>query len=143
MSKKCLLLCNRHNSIYGDNWCLWWGERESKSGYTSDIRLAHRFNEEEIKGYAEKGYDIPVPIDVIGVLEEYESKETYNKNLRVMIEKGTLNELMGLELKPLFPDDEIVCPNCGSCHYKEDFDYMGNEILICKECEYEFSEDDL
>lgn len=30
MSKKCLLLCNRHNSIYGDNWCLWWVKEKVK-----------------------------------------------------------------------------------------------------------------
>ena len=107
MSKKYLLLCNRHNSIYGDNWCLWWGERESKSGYTSDIRLAHKFEEKEIEEYADKEYDIPVPIDIIGVEEGYEPKKTFNKHLKVMIEKGTLNKLMGLELKPLFQDNEF------------------------------------
>lgn len=143
MSKKYLLLCNRHNSIYGSNWCLWWGERESKNGYTSDVRLAHRFGEEEIEEYDEKECDIPVPIDKIGICEEYEPKETYNKNLRVMIERGTLNELMGLKLKPLFQEEEIICPNCGSCDCREDSDYMGNEIFICGECDHEFSEDDL
>lgn len=97
---KYLLLCNRHNSIYGDNWCLWWGNREEKNGYTTDVRVAHRFTKEEIEN--RKGEtDIPVPIDVLGISEEYECKETYNKNLRVMVEKGTINKLMGTRLAPL------------------------------------------
>lgn len=106
MSKKYLLLCNRHESIYGGNWCLWWGNRESRSGYTSDVRLAHRFNEEEIEKYAEKGQDIPVPIEIIEVPEDYEAIENYNKNFVQLIEKGTINKLMNLELRPLFQDDE-------------------------------------
>lgn len=113
MSKKYLLLCNRHESVFGDNWCLWWGNRENKGGYNSDVRLAHRFTEEEIKDYAEKGRDIPVPVDVLGVSEDYESKENYNPNFKVLIEKGTLNKLMDLELRPLFKD-EGYCSKCGS-----------------------------
>lgn len=135
MSKKYLLLCNRHNSIYGDNWCLWWGNRESKSSYTSDIRLAHRFEEEEIEKYADKGHDIPVPIEVLGISEEYDPIETFNKNFVSMVEKGTLNKLMNLELKPLFQDDEIRCPNCSSNDYEEGFDYMGNKLLTCNSCD--------
>lgn len=113
MSKKYLLLCNRHESVFGDNWCLWWGNRESKGRYNSDVRLAHRFTEEEIKDYAESGRDIPVPIDVLGISEDYEHKENYNPNLKVLIEKGTLNKLMDLELRPLF-QDEGYCSKCGS-----------------------------
>ena len=143
MGKKYLLLCNRHNSIYGDNWCLWWGNRESKSNYTSDIRLAHRFDEEEITKYAERGYDIPVPIEVLGISEGYEPIETFNKNFVSMVEKGTLNKLMDLELRPLFQDDEeIRCPNCSSNDYEEGCDYMGNELLTCNSCDYEFNSDD-
>ncbi|NFO40815.1 hypothetical protein FDB42_12050 [Clostridium botulinum] len=140
MSKKYLLLCNRHNSCFGDNWCLWWGDRESKSGYSSDLRIAHRFTEEEIEKYKEEGQDIPVPIDVIGVSEEYEPKETYNKNLRVLIEKGTLNQLMDLNLRPLFQEPECICPSCGSDNVMQT--YEGDEVVyICNECEYEFDED--
>ena len=140
MSKKYLLLCNRHNSCFGDNWCLWWGDRESKSGYSSDVRIAHRFTEEEIQKYQEKGQDIPVPIDALGISEEYEPKETYNKNLRVLIERGTLNELMDLNLKPLFQDSEHSCPNCGSSDTFQSNE--GDEVVyICNECEYEFDED--
>lgn len=140
MNKKYLLLCNRHNSCFGDNWCLWWGDRESKSGYSSDVRIAHRFTEEEIQKYAEGSDDIPVPIDVIGVSEEYEPKETYNKNLRVLIEKGTLNKLMHLDLRPLFQEPEHICPSCGSDNVMQT--YEGDEVVyICNECEYEFDED--
>lgn len=113
MSRKYLLLCNRHESVFGDNWCLWWGNRESKGGYNSDVRLAHRFTEEEIKDYAESGRDIPVPVDVLGISEDYEPKENYNPNFKVLIEKGTLNKLMDLELRPLF-QDEGYCSKCGS-----------------------------
>lgn len=139
MSKKYLLLCNRHNSIYGDSWCLWWGDRESKCGYSSDVRIAHRFTEDEIKEYQNCDDDIPIPIDVIGVSEDYEPKETYNKNLCVLIEKGTLNKLMDLNLKPLFQETEHICPKCGSNDVNETYDY--NELVyICQDCECEFDE---
>lgn len=109
---KYLLLCNRHNSIYGDKWALFWGCRERKSGYTSDLRVAHRFSDEEIDKYKGRTDDIPIPIDVLGIPEEYESEETMNKNICVLIEKGTLNKLLHLNLKPLkFGID--YCPHCG------------------------------
>ena len=140
MSKKYLLLCNRHNSIYGDNWCLWWGDRESKGGYSSDIRIAHRFTEDEIKEYQNFGDDdIPVPIDIIGLSENYEPEKTYNKNFCVLIEKGTLNRLMGLNLKPLFQEPEHICHKCGCSDVNETFDY-GELVYICNDCGCEFDE---
>jgi hypothetical protein len=109
--KKYLLLSNNHNSMYGDCWALFWGHRESKGGYTSDLRVAHRFTEEEVKKYQDET-DIPIPIDALGISEDYESEETINKNISVLIEKGTLNQLLDLNLKPLkFGKD--YCPNCG------------------------------
>lgn len=109
---KYLLLCNRHNSIYGDNWGLFWGYRESEGGYTSDLRVAHRFDEEEIKEFKGRMDDIPIPINILNIPEEYESKETINKNVLMLIEKGTLNKLLDLNLKPLkFAKD--YCPHCG------------------------------
>lgn len=99
MSKKYLLLCNRHSSIYGDEWGLFWGCRDSESGYNPDLRTAHRFAEEEIEKYKGRQDDIPIPIDFLGVSEEYESEDTYNKNIRVLIEKGTLERLLHLDLK--------------------------------------------
>lgn len=99
VDKKYLLLCNRHNSSYGDNYCLWWGNREQQGGYTSDVRLAHRFTEKEIKEYEEKYQDIAVPVELLKVSEDYESTETFNENLICLVEKGTINKLMGLQLK--------------------------------------------
>lgn len=101
MNKKYLLLCNRHDGLYGENWCLFWGRRENKSGYTSDVRIAHRFNEEEIEKFKGRKSDIPIPIEKLGLSEDYISEEEYNKNIRVMIEKGTLNEVLGINLKRL------------------------------------------
>lgn len=111
MSKKYLVLCNRHNSIHGDDWALFWGYRDSEGGYNSDLRTAHRFDESEISQFNDNK-DIPIPIDVLGIPEECESEETLNKNIRVLIEKGTLNELLDLNLRPLFQSKEY-CPNCG------------------------------
>ncbi|AIY80527.1 hypothetical protein U728_1105 [Clostridium botulinum 202F] len=145
MSKKYLLLCNRHNSCFGDNWCLWWGDRESKSGYSSDVRIAHRFDEEEIKKYEDGKSDIPIPIDVLGISEEYKSEETINKNINVLIEKGTLNRLLGLELRPLFQEedeDAICCPNCGSNDLTE-FNDDKIPVFVCENCDYEFQESEV
>lgn len=111
MGKKYLVLCNRHNSIYGDEWALFWGCRDSKGGYNADLRTAHRFDESEIEKFNDDS-DIPIPIDVLGISEDYEPEETINKNIRVLIEKGTLNELLGLNLRPLHQVKDI-CPNCG------------------------------
>lgn len=111
MGKKYLVLCNRHDSIYGDEWALFWGCRDSQGGYNADLRTAHRFDETEIEKFDDNS-DIPIPIDVLCIPEECESEETINKNIRVLIEKGTLNELLGLKLKPHKTYVEI-CPNCG------------------------------
>jgi hypothetical protein len=97
--KKYLILCNRHNSIYGDNWCLWWGTRESKSSYSSDAREAHRFTYDEATKIADNKEDYMVSCEELGISEEYEPKETFNKNLRVLIEKGTVNDICGFELR--------------------------------------------
>lgn len=137
MSNKYLLLCNGHNSVYDDNWCLWWGDRESKSGYITDLRRAHRFTKDEIEKY--KGdEDIAVPVDVLGISEEYEPEETYNENICVMIKKNKINELMGLELRPLFQDEEIWCPVCGCRNLEERENNFGDKVYICEECGYEF-----
>ena len=95
---KYLVLCNRHNSIFGKEWALFWGNRESKSDYTSDVRVAHRFNESEIVGF-DDNEDIPIPIDILGISEEYIDESKMNKNLRVIIEKRTINKLLDLNLK--------------------------------------------
>lgn len=109
--KKYLVLCNRHNSIFGGNWALFWGYRDSKNGYSSDLRVAHRFNETEISKFNDSN-DIPIPIDILGISEKYESEETINPNIAVLIEKGKINELLKLNLKPLKFGEEC-CPHCG------------------------------
>lgn len=126
---KYLVLCNRHNSIYGDNWALFWGFRESEGGYTSDLRVAHRFTEEEIKKFQDDKDDIPIPIDVLGISEEYESEETINNNISVLIEKGTLNKLLDLNLKPLFEEEEVCCNDCEHTENEggEGFNYCTND----------------
>lgn len=111
MERKYLVLCNRHNSIYGDHWALFWGCRESASGYTSDIRIAHRFTEEEIKSFT-TDEDIPIPIDVLNLPEGYISENHFNSNFVSLVERATLNGLLGLKLKPLFREKKC-CPNCG------------------------------
>ncbi|MBO0555635.1 hypothetical protein EXQ41_06170 [Clostridium botulinum] len=111
MSKKYLVLCNRHNSIFGEEWGLFWGYRESEGGYNSDLRTAHRFDESEI-GRFKDNRDIPIPIDILGISEEYENEKTINENIKVMIEKGTLNSLLDLDLRPLHQTRQY-CPNCG------------------------------
>lgn len=109
---KYLLLTTRHSSIYGDEWALFWGYRESKNGYSADLRTAHRFEEEEIEKYRGRKDDIPISIDALGISEGYEDEKTFNKNIRVMIEKGVLNKLLDLELRPEEKEDEEYCPYC-------------------------------
>lgn len=94
--KKYLILCTRHESVYGDNWCLWWGYKDSKNGYSSDIRTAYRFTEEEIKPFLDDKEDIPIDISILGINDIYE--ENINENFVQLIEKGTLNKLLDLRL---------------------------------------------
>ncbi|APQ78619.1 MULTISPECIES: hypothetical protein [Clostridium] len=75
------------------------------------MRTAHRFEESEIDRFKDDR-DIPIPIDVLGIPEEYEDGKTINENIKVMIEKGTLNNLLDLDLRPLHQTGQY-CPNCG------------------------------
>lgn len=111
VNKKYLLLCNKHDSLYGGEWALFWGDRESKNGYTSDLRIAHRFDESEIKQY-EDDENIPIPIDILNISEKYKSEEEINKNYLVLIEKGTLNDMLNLNLSPS-KSNKKYCPCCG------------------------------
>ncbi|APR02560.1 TPA: hypothetical protein ACXDAY_002183 [Clostridium botulinum] len=111
MGKKYLILCNRHNSIFGGEWGLFWGYRESEGGYNSDLRTAHRFDESEIHR-SNDNRDIPIPIDILGIPEECEDEKTINENINVVIEKGTLNDLLDLDLRPLHQTGQY-CPSCG------------------------------
>lgn len=95
---KYLVLCKRHESTFGNNWCLWWGYGKSRGGYTSDLRLAHRFAEEEIKefeGHEEE--DLPIKCEDIGVSEEQIDSEKINKNALLLMEKGKLCKIIGIK----------------------------------------------
>lgn len=92
MGKKYLVLCSRYESLYGDMWCLFWGNRDDKAGYTADVRIAHRFTEDDLKTFKNSD-DVAIPIDALGVPEEYESRETINSNVHVFVEKDTLRRL--------------------------------------------------
>jgi len=54
--------------------------------------VAHRFDESEILKFNDNR-DIPISIDVLGVSEYYENEENFNKNIEILIERGTLNSL--------------------------------------------------
>lgn len=114
MSKMYLVLCTRHESIYGNEWCVWWGRKESKSGYSSDVRFAHRFTEEEIEKFKDDKQDIPIPIDLLKLPEGYPDEENTNYNLRVLIEKGTINKLTNLNLSPNEEMHTVICGECGN-----------------------------
>ena len=95
---KYLILCNRHESVYGDNWCLFWGFCENEGNYSSDLRLAHRFDESEL-GKFDDSDDIPIPVNILGISEEQPEYCTINRNTCLLLEKGKLNDLINLELK--------------------------------------------
>ncbi|BDB03497.1 hypothetical protein [Clostridium botulinum] len=90
-----LLSYNWHNHVYGEEWAVFLGNKECKNGYSSDLRLARRFTEEEITKYKNSDY-IPIPLDLLGISEIYEREDTFNKNIKVLIEKERLNKLLGL-----------------------------------------------
>lgn len=45
---KYLVREHTHKSLYGDIFCVWWGYGKNGAGYVSDLRLAHRFTEDEL-----------------------------------------------------------------------------------------------
>lgn len=93
---KYLVLTTRHESIYGKGFALFWGCGNSKGGYNSDPRTAHRFTEEEAKEFKDSD-DIAIPIDKLGLSEECETG--LNPNILCLIEKGTLNHLYNLKIR--------------------------------------------
>lgn len=90
---KFVVLCNRHDSIYGDKFALFWGCGETSQGYSSDIRLAHRFDESEIVDFDDNA-DIPISCNSISISEEQENNLTINQNIRCLIEKSTIQQLL-------------------------------------------------
>ena len=86
---KYLVWCRRHNSLYGKPYALFWGYREAEGDYSSDVRVAHRFSEEDIKQFNDKD-DIPIPIDFLGLSEDYTDEKLINNYVKMMVEKGSL-----------------------------------------------------
>ena len=95
--KTYIVLTTRHDSIsiHGSNYGLFWGYKDSKSGYTSDPRFAHRYTEEEAKDFSTEE-DIPLDISKLGLEEGY--PEACDSNLVTLVEKSTINKLYGLNL---------------------------------------------
>lgn len=101
MSEKYLILCNRHGSIFGNNFALWWGYKKDEGGYNSDLRFAHLYDYDYVKNNHIGDKDDPaIKLSDIGYTEEMLANFPQDENLRVLIEKGTLNKLLGLGLKP-------------------------------------------
>jgi hypothetical protein len=101
MADKYLILCNRHPSIFGNNFAVWWGYKENKGGYSSDFRHAHLYDYEYVKnGHLNCKDDPAIKLSDLGYTEEQFMNLPKDENLRVFIEKGTLNEILGLRLKP-------------------------------------------
>lgn len=105
---KYLMLCKRHESLHGDHIALWWGSYDrrkpehNQSGYTSDLRAAHLFTKEEAMKIQDRD-DIAVPISSLGFTENEMNSMPENKHLRIMIEKGTLVNRCGLDLRKPTP----------------------------------------
>ncbi len=69
---KYLVVTTRHSSDFGERFCVFWGNREDPSGYTSNVRLAHRFSQKELPMAQLKNVgDFAVPCSALGVSEEY------------------------------------------------------------------------
>jgi len=92
---KYLVVTLRHRNMYGDEFALFWGQGDSEGGYNCDPRTAHRFNEEEIKRFDDRG-DIAIAIDKLGLTDECETR--VNPNIRCLVELGTINELYNLKI---------------------------------------------
>jgi hypothetical protein len=101
MADKYLILCNRHPSIFGDSFALWWGYRDEKSGYTSNFSDAHLYDYDDVKNNHIGDSDDPaIKLSDLGYTEERFKALPKDEILRVLIEKGTLNKLLGLRLRP-------------------------------------------
>ncbi|MEO2600965.1 hypothetical protein [Clostridium butyricum] len=142
MEEKYLLLTTRHESVFGNTFALFWGDRENEGGYTSDLRVAHRFTKERVEKLADED-DIAIPISILNIPEECETNDKINKNINVLVEKGTLNKLIdNLNLKHDYFEDDLKCPKCDTLLYDYhivDWD-DGRPIYKCPECDAEINE---
>lgn len=101
MNGKYLILCNCHPSIFGANFALWWGYREQEGGYTSNFPDAHLYDYDDVKNNHIGDNDDPaIKLSDLGYTEEQFRALPKDEILRVLIEKGTLNKLLGLKLRP-------------------------------------------
>lgn len=90
-----IILTLRHECMYGDEFCLFWGYGESSGGYTGNPLMAHRYTYEEAVKRSDGKEDIMIDIDLLGLDKEYHE----NKNIVSLMEKGRLNTLTGLRLR--------------------------------------------
>lgn len=101
MSEKYLIICNRHPSIFGNNFALWWGYRDNGGGYTSNFPDAHLYDYEEVKyNHIGDNDDPAIKLSDLGYTEKQFGALPNDEILRVLIEKGTLNKLLEMRLKP-------------------------------------------
>jgi hypothetical protein len=99
MDDKYLILCNRHQSLYGNDFALWWGFKSEKGGYNSDFRFAHLYDYKDVKDHLNDKDDPAIKLSDLGYTEEQFNNLPTDENLRVFIERGTLNKLLKLNLK--------------------------------------------
>lgn len=92
-----LILCLRHDSVYGDNFCLWWGCGRNSCGYSSDVRLAHRFTYQEAMKIHDED-DIMIPLSKLGDIPECGCYEDLGMTI-ILIDKGTLNSKLKMKLR--------------------------------------------
>lgn len=97
--EKYLILCNRHDSVYGKGYALWWGYRNDSGGYSADFRNAHLFSRDKVVDHLNDKGDPAIKLSDLGYTEQKFNSLPQDENLRVLIEKGTLNELLKLNLK--------------------------------------------
>ena len=95
-SKLYIILTLRHNNMFGKEYCLFWGYDESSEGYTGDPYHAHRYSYEEAIKRSDGKEDIMIPIELLELENEYTN---HSKNILCLMEKGTLNRILGLKLR--------------------------------------------
>ncbi len=92
---KYLIITTRHKSPAGEKYCMFWGNKESAEGYTPDVRLAHRFSEDELPRAQLKNMgDFAIPCYGLGVPEEYVQANPYTCEIvELVTAMGMLRDL--------------------------------------------------
>lgn len=85
---KYLVRDTNHKSPYGDIFCQWWGHGKNCGGYVSDLRLAHRFTEDELSDI--RGREEFISCSLLGISEEQADIERLNYNYSVLMEISVL-----------------------------------------------------